>query len=179
MRKLGSEKQSDFSTSSNCCKWWDEDQGFWPPGHTLLPRVPSCCPLHCPGWLLPRAVMHRLRVSWPLPGSLPGSPSSHATHGRHSRSQALSSSRPALRHSAASPLCTPNGAASVPLPHRDQMDILSPVEPLSSPGEGTWQEGTQASEEINFMIQGWPTAQEAPPSIPHGRLHQTQQQGGQ
>lgn len=179
MGKLGSEKQSDFSTSSNCCKWWDEDQAFWPPGHTLLPRVPCCCPLHCPGWLLPRGVIHQLKVSWPLPGSLPGSPSSHATHARHSLSQTLSSSRPAFQHPASFPLCTPNGAASVPLQHRAQMDILSPVEPLSSPGEGKWREGTQASEGVNLMIQQWPTAQEAPPSMPLGRLQQTQQQGGQ
>lgn len=114
-----------------------------------------------------------------MPGSLPGSPSSHATHGRHGLSRALSSSTPVFLSSASFHLHTPSGAASVPPPHRDQRDILSPVESLSSPSEGKWQEGSQASEEVNLMAQRWPTAQEASPNTARGRGHRTRQQGGQ
>lgn len=58
------------------------------------------------------------------------------------------------------------------------MDILSPAEPLSSPGENKWQEGAQVSEGVNLLIQRQPTSQETSLSLPLGRLLQTQQQGG-
>lgn len=141
--------------------------------------APCCCPLRCPGWLLPWGVIHPFEISWPPPGSLPGSPSSHATHGRHGLSRALSSSTPVFLSSASFHPRTPSGAASAPPPPRDQRNTLSSEEPLSSPREGKWQEGSQASEEVNLMAQRWPTAQEASLSTAHGSGHWTRQQGGQ
>lgn len=59
------------------------------------------------------------------------------------------------------------------------MDSLAPAEPLSSPGDSKGWEGTQASKRVSLLIQRGPTAKEASPSVPLGRLHQTEQQGGQ
>ncbi|KAB0400337.1 hypothetical protein E2I00_010433 [Balaenoptera physalus] len=123
--------------------------------------------------------IHRLKVSWPLPGSPPGSPSSHATHGRHSLSRALSScSRPASLHFAFFAPPHPKWG-NICATSTQGPDILSLVELLSSPGEGRWREGAQVSGGINLTIQRQPTAQEATLSLSLGRLHRTQQQGDQ
>lgn len=59
------------------------------------------------------------------------------------------------------------------------MDSLAPVEPLSSLGDSKWREGTQSSKRVSLLIQRGPTAKEDSPSVPLGKLHRTQQQGGQ
>lgn len=66
----------------------------------------------------------------------------------------------------------------MPLQHSDQMDILSPAEPLSCPGEDNWQEGALASGGASLLMQRWPTAQEASLSVPLGRPPRTPQRGG-
>lgn len=100
--KLQRQLRTHFSLLTSPC-----DRG--PRGHPLL----------CAGWLLPRAVVHQLKISWPLPGSLPGSPSSQRTHGKHSLSQVFPSIKLASLCYASFHLHTPNGAASVLLQHRD------------------------------------------------------------
>lgn len=136
-------------------------------------RAPCCCPLHGPGWLLPQVAIYRLKVSWPLPGSPPGSPSCHATRGRHSLSRALSSSsRPASLHFAFFAPPHPKWG-DICATSTQGPDILSLVELLSSPGEGRWREGAQVSGGINLTIQRQPTAQEATLRLSLGRLHRT------
>ncbi|TKC45609.1 hypothetical protein EI555_010343, partial [Monodon monoceros] len=117
--------------------------------------------------------IYRLKVSWPLPGSPPGSPSCHATRGRHSLSQALSSSsRPASLHFAFFAPPHPKWG-NICATSTQGPDILSLVELLSSPGEGRWREGAQVSGGINLTIQRQPTAQEATLRLSLGRLHRT------
>ncbi|XP_070455267.1 intestine-specific homeobox [Equus przewalskii] len=115
--KLGLEKQNDFCISNNCCKCRGEDRVSWPPRHALLPRAPCCRPLRCPRWLLPWGVILPLKVSWPLPGSLPGSPSCHTTHGTPILSRAHSSNRPASWYSDSFHRHTPTG-------HSPPLDFL-------------------------------------------------------
>ena len=75
-------------------------------------RAPRCHPLHSPGCFLSLGAVHQLKVIWPLPGSPPRSPSSHAAHGRHSLCRPLSSSsRPASLHSALFPPPHPRGGS--------------------------------------------------------------------